>query len=488
MWRYPRPCAPGWGAPPSCAVKAVDFLPISLRISGSRVLLVGGGQVATRKARLLLKAGASLTVVAPAIAAELEQMLAQSGGNWQRGEYCSAALEGAVLAVAATPLRQVNEQVFRDASARQLPVNVVDAPELCTFIFPSIVERSPLTIAISSSGNSPVLVRLLRRRIEAMVPAAYGRLALFAGRLRDTVKQALPDAGARRLFWEQAVEGTVGELVLAGKEGQAEASLQAQLQDTAPYHRGEVYLLGAGPGDPDLMTFKAQRLLQSADVVLYDRLVAPGILDMARRDAERIYVGKARSEHAVPQAQINQLLVTLAQQGKRVVRLKGGDPFIFGRGGEEIELLAENAIPFQVIPGITAASAAACYAGIPLTHRDYARSVRFVAGHLKDGTLNHDWSEFCSESETLVFYMGLVGLPVICEQLQRHGRAGDTPIALVERASTPQQRVITGTLATMAAIVERENPRAPTLIIVGNVVHLHDRLAWFGEHNDVTPR
>ncbi|MCB1708116.1 MAG: uroporphyrinogen-III C-methyltransferase [Halioglobus sp.] len=466
----------------------MDFLPISLRISGSRVLLVGGGQVATRKARLLLRAGASLTVVAPAIAAELEQMLAQSGGSWQRGEYCSAALEGAVLVVAATPLRQVNEQVFRDASARQLPVNVVDAPELCTFIFPSIVERSPLTIAISSSGNSPVLVRLLRRRIEAMVPAAYGRLALFAGRLRDTVKQALPDAGARRLFWEQAVEGTVGELVLAGKEGQAEASLQAQLQDTAPYHRGEVYLLGAGPGDPDLMTFKAQRLLQSADVVLYDRLVAPGILDMARRDAERIYVGKARSEHAVPQAQINQLLVTLAQQGKRVVRLKGGDPFIFGRGGEEIELLAENAIPFQVIPGITAASAAACYGGIPLTHRDYAHSVRFVAGHLKDGTLNHDWSDFCSESETLVFYMGLVGLPVICEQLQRHGRAADTPIALVERASTPQQRVITGTLATMAAIVERENPRAPTLIIVGNVVRLHDRLAWFGEQNDATPR
>ena len=466
----------------------MDFLPISLRISGSRVLLVGGGQVATRKARLLLRAGASLTVVAPAIAAELEQMLAQSGGSWQRGEYCSAALEGAVLVVAATPLRQVNEQVFRDASARQLPVNVVDAPELCTFIFPSIVERSPLTIAISSSGNSPVLVRLLRRRIEAMVPAAYGRLALFAGRLRDTVKQALPDAGARRLFWEQAVEGTVGELVLAGKEGQAEASLQAQLQDTAPYHRGEVYLLGAGPGDPDLMTFKAQRLLQSADVVLYDRLVAPGILEMARRDAERIYVGKARSEHAVPQDQINQLLVTLAQQGKRVVRLKGGDPFIFGRGGEEIELLAENAIPFQVIPGITAASAAACYGGIPLTHRDYAHSVRFVAGHLKDGTLNHDWSDFCSESETLVFYMGLVGLPVICEQLQRHGRAADTPIALVERASTPQQRVITGTLATMAAIVERENPRAPTLIIVGNVVRLHDRLAWFGEQNDATPR
>ncbi len=231
------------------------------------------------------------------------------------------------------------------------------------------------------------------------------------------------------------------------------------------------------------MTFKAQRLLQSADVVLYDRLVAPAIVDMARRDAERIYVGKARSAHAVPQQEINRLLVSLAQQGKRVVRLKGGDPFIFGRGGEEIELLAENGIPFQVIPGITAASAAACYGGIPLTHRDHARSVRFVAGHLKDGTVDHDWRDFQSETETLVFYMGLVGLSVICEQLQRHGRSSDTPVALVERASTPDQRVLTGTLATMVEIVQREQPHAPTLIIVGNVVRLHSSLAWFGEGN-----
>jgi uroporphyrin-III C-methyltransferase/precorrin-2 dehydrogenase/sirohydrochlorin ferrochelatase len=316
-----------------------------------------------------------------------------------------------------------------------------------------------------------------------MVPAAYGRLAGFAGRLRDTVKQAIPAPTPRRLFWEQAVDGVVGELVLAGKEQQAEAYLREQLLDTGKLHRGEVYLLGAGPGDPDLMTFKAQRLLQSADVVLYDRLVAPQIVAMARRDAELVYVGKARSEHAVPQQEINQLLLSLAQQGKRVVRLKGGDPFIFGRGGEEIELLAQHRIPFQVIPGITAASAAACYGGIPLTHRDYAQSVRFVAGHLKDGTLQHRWDDFSSETETLVFYMGLVGLPVICERLQRHGRAASTPVALVERASTPQQRVITGTLETMVDIVQREQPHAPTLIIVGNVVRLHARLAWFGQDN-----
>jgi uroporphyrin-III C-methyltransferase/precorrin-2 dehydrogenase/sirohydrochlorin ferrochelatase len=458
----------------------LDFLPVSLRLRGASVLLVGGGQVATRKARLLLKAGARLTVVAPAIGSELQQLLASSDGIWRQESYSDEALGQAVLVVAATPHSSVNEQVYRDATTRRLPVNVVDSPELCTFIFPAIVERGPLTVAISSGGNSPVLVRLLRRRIEAMVPAAYGNLARFAGRLRDAVKEAIPAETARRLFWEGSVEGTVGELVLAGREEQAEALLRTQLQDTGNLYRGEVYLLGAGPGDPDLMTFKALRLLQSADVVLYDRLVAPEIVDMARRDAERIYVGKARSDHALPQHEINQLLVHLARQGKRVVRLKGGDPFIFGRGGEEIDLLAENGIPFQVIPGITAASAAACYSGIPLTHRDYARSVRFVAGHLKDGTVSHNWEEFQSESETLVFYMGLVGLPVICEQLQRHGRSHDTPVALVERATTAGQRVITGTLGTMVDIVQREQPRAPTLIIVGNVVRLHQKLAWFG--------
>ena len=458
----------------------MDFLPVSLRLTGASVLLVGGGQVATRKARLLIKAGARLTVVAPEIDAELQQLLDSNEGSWERDCYSDRAIADAVLVVAATPQKSVNEQVYRDATARRLPVNVVDSPDLCTFIFPAIVERGPLTVAISSGGNSPVLVRLLRRRLEAMVPAAYGSLARFAGRLRDAVKEAIPGESARRLFWEGSVEGAVGELVLAGREEQAEALLKKQLQDTANLYRGEVYLLGAGPGDPDLMTFKALRLLQSADVVLYDRLVAPEIVEMARRDAERIYVGKARSDHAVPQHEINQLLVMLARQGKRVVRLKGGDPFIFGRGGEEIDLLAENGIPFQVIPGITAASAAACYSGIPLTHRDYARSVRFVAGHLKDGTVSHDWEGFKSESETLVFYMGLVGLPVICEQLQRHGRSGDTPVALVERATTPGQRVITGTLATMVDLVQREQPRAPTLIIVGNVVRLHRRLAWFG--------
>lgn len=445
------------------------------------MLLVGGGTVATRKARLLLRAGARLKVVSPAITGELQALLAEHDGSWQRALYREADLHGMKLVVAATPDMAVNEQVYHDATRLSLQVNVVDAPHLCTFIFPSIVDRNPLLIAISSSGRSPVLARIMRRKIEALVPAAYGRLARFAGRFRQPVKDAIGQESARRLFWEQALEGTIAEQVLAGREEQAEQDLHERLRDTSALHVGEVYLVGAGPGDPDLLTFKAARLLQSADVVLYDRLVSPAIVDMARRDAERIYVGKRRADHSVAQTAINQLLVDLAQQGQRVVRLKGGDPFVFGRGGEEIELLAKHRIPFQVVPGITAANGAACYAGIPLTHRDHAQSVRFVAGYLKNDTVEHDWSAFQSTTETLVFYMGLMGLPVICEQLQAHGRSPDTPVALVERGTTLEQKVLVGTLATMADLVARSRPAAPTLIIVGDVVRLHQTLSWFGQ-------
>jgi uroporphyrin-III C-methyltransferase/precorrin-2 dehydrogenase/sirohydrochlorin ferrochelatase len=459
----------------------VQYLPVCLRLQDTPVVLIGGGTVATRKARLLLRAGANVTVVSPEISAELEQLLADNGGVWQQSRYQETDLHGKKLVVAATPDRATNEQIYQHAMGLALPVNVVDAPELCSFIFPSIIDRDPLLIAITSSGKSPVLARILRRKIEAMVPAAYGRLAEFAGRFRQMVKEHIPQDTRRRLFWEQAMDGTLAEQVLAGREQQAEAQLRERLQHTEALQGGEVYLIGAGPGDPDLMTFKAARLLQSADVVLYDRLVSPVIVDMARRDAQRIYVGKQRSEHAVAQTDINQLLLELAQQGKRVVRLKGGDPFIFGRGGEEIELLARHRIPFQVVPGITAANGAACYAGIPLTHRDYAQSVRFVAGYLKGDKVEHDWSVFQSTTETLVFYMGLVGLPVICEQLQAHGRSPDTPVALVERGTLLEQRVLLGTLATMVNVVEREQPTAPTLIIVGDVVRLHEDLAWFGE-------
>ena len=458
----------------------MEFLPVCLKLVGVPVLLVGGGVVAERKARLLSLAGARITVVAPTITADLQVMIAESGGVWQQALYQESDLHGKRLVVAATSDKVVNQQVYGDATRLYIQVNVVDSPELCSFIFPSIVDRNPLLIAISSSGRSPVLARILRRKIEAMVPGKYGRVAEFAGRFRQLVKDAIPKETARRLFWEKALESTLVEQVLAGREQQAEQQLREQLQDTTALYVGEVYLVGAGPGDPDLLTFKAARLLQSADVVLYDRLVSAEIVDMARRDAERIYVGKRRAEHHVPQAEINQLLVELAQQGKRVVRLKGGDPFVFGRGGEEIELLAQNHIPFQVVPGITAANGAACYAGIPLTHRDYAQSVRFVAGYLKGDKVEHDWTTFRSTTETLVFYMGLMGLPTICAQLQAHGRSPDTPVALIERATTTEQKVSRGTLSTMVDIVSRAQPAAPTLIIVGDVVQLHDTLSWFG--------
>ncbi len=470
----------------------MEYLPVYLQLKGASALLIGGGYVATRKARLLLGAGADLTVVAPAVTSELGELMEQHSATWLQTSYnADSATEGEgglvhlfghlVLVVAATGDRSVNEHISNDAKAHGIPVNVVDCPDLCTFIFPSIVDRSPLLIAVSSSGRSPVLARLLRRKIESMVPAGYGKLAEFAGRMRDLVKGAIVEDTPRRLFWEQAVEGTIGELVLAGREEQAEKRLHQQLAATEKQHRGEVYLVGAGPGDPDLMTFKAVRLLQSADVVLYDRLVSAAIVDLARRDAQRIYVGKVRADHSVPQQQINQLLVDLALEGKRVIRLKGGDPFIFGRGGEEIELLAENNIPFQVVPGITAASGAACYSGIPLTHRDYAQSVRFITGHLKNGSIDHDWNQFQNVTETLVFYMGLAGLPIICEQLQAHGRMPSTPVALVERGTLLEQRVLIGTLETMVEVVEREKPKAPTLIIVGDVVRLNQDLSWFGE-------
>ncbi|GAB5449788.1 MAG: siroheme synthase CysG [Halioglobus sp.] len=463
----------------------MDYLPLNLKLKVEPVTLIGGCKIAARKARLLLRAGAKLTVVAPDICTELKQACDANSIVWINDTYAATQLDDCLLVVAATSDRELNECIHRDARARSLPINVVDAPDLCTVIFPSIIDRNPLLIAVSSSGTSPVLARILRRRIESMVPADYGRLAEFAGRLRQRVKTDIPDETPRRLFWEQVLEGAVAEKVMAGREAEAQGLLEKRLASTGDLYTGEVYLVGAGPGDPDLLTFKAARLLQSADVVLYDRLVAPAIVDMARRDAERIYVGKRRADHAVPQEDINQLLLKFAQAGKRVIRLKGGDPFIFGRGGEEIELLAQHGVPFQIVPGITAASGVACYAGIPLTHRDHAQSVRFVTGHLKDGSVAHDWSQFLSPTETLVFYMGLVGLPEICRQLLAVGRAADTPAALVERGTTLQQRVLTGTLSNLPELVAREKPAAPTLLIIGDVVRLQAQLSWYGTEDSL---
>jgi len=409
----------------------MEYLPLFHNLKGRTVLIVGGGEIALRKARLL------------------------------------------------SDDEPLNAAVSQHANALGMPVNVVDSPQLCSVIFPAIVDRSPLVIAVSSGGDAPVLARLIRARIETWIPAAYGQLAGLAKQFRAQVKAKFANVQQRRVFWEETFQGPIAEQALAGCSAEAERLLAEKLAGAAPRALGEVYLVGAGPGDPDLLTFRALRLMQQADVVLYDRLVAPAIIDLCRRDADRIYVGKQRSEHAVPQEQINQKLVTLAKEGKRVLRLKGGDPFIFGRGGEEIEELAANGVPFQVVPGITAASGCAAYAGIPLTHRDHAQSVRFVTGHLKDGSCDLPWAELAAPAQTLVFYMGLVGLPVICQQLIAHGRLADTPAALVQQGTTTNQRVFTGTLETLAQRIAQKQVQAPTLLIVGEVVQLREKLAWF---------
>ena len=457
----------------------MDYLPIFLNLRGERCLVVGGGDIALRKASMLLRAGARVQVVAPAVDPDLQAKLEEGGGSWRLGRYEAADLEGAVLAIAATDDPEVNQRVHDDCRARGLPVNVVDNPPLCSFIFPSIVDRSPLVVAVSSAGQSPVLARLLRARLETTIPAAYGRLSALCGEFRGLAKATFADTNARRAFWEHELQGRFAELVYAGREEEARDHLRAAFAKAEPTPVGEVYLVGAGPGDPDLLTFRALRLMQQADVVVYDRLVSQPILDLCRRDAHFIYVGKARADHALPQEDINQLLVRLAGEGKRVCRLKGGDPFIFGRGGEEIEELAAAGVPFQVVPGITAASGCSAYAGIPLTHRDYAQSVRFVTGHLRDGAPALPWQELIHEHQTLVLYMGLVGLAGICEQLMAHGMPADMPVALVSQGTTPRQKVVTGTVADIAGKVADSGIQAPTLTIIGRVVELREKLDWF---------
>ncbi|BBL74331.1 siroheme synthase CysG [Methylomagnum ishizawai] len=462
----------------------MNFLPIFLKLAGQQCLVVGGGEVAARKVATLLKAGGAVTVLAPALGAALAPLAADRRIAHLAKVFEPADLAGFQLVISATDHREVNEQVHAAATRRNLPVNVVDCPELCSFIFPAIVDRSPVVIAVSTGGASPVLARLIRAKLESALPPAYGRLADLAEKFRQGVKQAVHEPHRRRHFWERALGGVVADLMFAGREAEAERHLGNLLETERLGHAdtggGFVSLVGAGPGDPDLLTLGALRAMQEADVVVYDRLVSPEVMALVRNDAEKIYAGKESSRHTLPQDQINALLARLAKQGRRVVRLKGGDPFIFGRGGEEIETLMEEGIPFQVIPGITAASGCAAYAGIPLTHRDHAQAVTFVTGHLKQGGIGElDWERLARPGQTLVIYMGLQGLPQIRAALIGHGCAPDTPAALVQQGTTRHQRVITGTVDNLPGLVADAGVSAPTLVIVGGVVGLHGKLAWF---------
>lgn len=457
----------------------MDYLPIFCRLDNKPVLLVGGGEVAQRKARLLLDAGAQLTVVAPELDPELAELAANGSIEWLAGEFAPAQLTGKWLVVAATDRREVNALVYQSANQARIFANVVDDPTRSSFIMPSIIDRSPLMVAISSGGKAPVLARLLREKLEALLPQHLGAVATFAGSLRERVKARFASMGERRRFWERLLGADRLGQALARGDGASAHQLADSLFADESQSAGEVVLVGAGPGDPGLLTLHALRQMQQADVVVYDRLVSDEVMALVRRDAKRIFVGKQAGNHCVPQEGINQLLLEEAKKGQRVVRLKGGDPFIFGRGGEELETLVGSGIGFQVVPGITAASGCAAYAGIPLTHRDHAQSVRFVTAHGKGGARDLDWPLLARDKQTLVFYMGLSSCTVIREQLLAHGKGVDTPVALIERGTQPSQRVIRGTLNELPALAV--GVESPALIMVGSVVTLADQLAWFGQ-------
>ena len=458
----------------------MDIFPISLKLQQQPCLIVGGGHIAYRKAILLAKAGAVIHVIAPEIESNLLEIVESSQGQYVQAPFSpDIQLRNYRLVIAATNDKAVNIQVFEACEAEKILVNSVDDLPHCRFMVPAIIDRSPLVVSIATNGTSPVLSRQIRTQLEATIPHGMGKLADFSGQWRASVKAKIINPDERRIFWEDLYASPLKEHVFNDNIVEANRLIeQALLEWKAP--KGEVYLVGAGPGDPELLTLKALRLMQQADVVIYDRLVSPAILELCRRDADKIYVGKARSNHSVAQEGINALLVEYAAQGKRVCRLKGGDPFIFGRGGEEIQELFAAGVAFQVVPGITAASGCSAYAGIPLTHRDYAQSVRFLTGHLKEGSPELPWKELVYENQTLVLYMGLVGLEKICAQLIAHGQRPNMPVALISKGTTPEQKVVVGTLADIASKVSEYQIQAPTLTIIGEVVSLREQLQWQG--------
>jgi uroporphyrin-III C-methyltransferase / precorrin-2 dehydrogenase / sirohydrochlorin ferrochelatase len=456
----------------------MDYFPIFLRLAGEPVLVVGGGEVAARKIDLLLRTSAKVRVVAPELIAGLAERVAAGEIVHVAAEFTPEHLDGVRLAIAATDKRAINAWVAHQAERRNIPVNVVDDRELSRFIMPAIVDRSPVVVAIGSSGDAPVLTRRLRERLESFLPQRLGALARLAGKLRPTIKARIESPARRRKFWENFFDGTVAADVLAGRS--VDVTDIASTLRTAEQDAGGVVLVGAGPGDPGLLTLRALRALQNADVILHDRLVSAEVLDLARRDAERINVGKTAGSAQISQDEINALLVQLAQQGKRVCRLKGGDPFIFGRGGEELEALAAAGVRFEVVPGVTAAAGCAAYAGIPLTHRDHAQSLVFVTGHVKaEGDDALDWNQLARPAQTVVFYMGLGSLGQILQRLREHGAPESRAAAVVEQGTRATQRVVTGTLADLARKANEEGVQSPALLIVGEVTRLHETLRWF---------
>lgn len=460
----------------------MDYLPIFADLKQRPVLVVGGGEVATRKVDLLQRSGAEIRIVAQSLLPELEQQWQQGRLIWLGTTFEPCQLDEVFLVIAATDDGALNAKVFAAADKRRVLANVVDDQPRCSFIFPSIIDRSPLVVAVSSSGQAPVLARMLREKLEVLLPASLGQMAEVAGRWRGRVKQRLTSISERRRFWEKTFGGRFSTQVANGQSAQAEQQLEQDLHrfaQSGESTQGEIALVGAGPGDVGLLTLRGLQLMQQADVVLYDHLVSDEILDLVRRDAERICVGKRAGAHSVIQEEINRLLLALAQQGKRVVRLKGGDPFIFGRGGEELQVAAEAGIPFQVVPGITAAAGATAYAGIPLTHRDHAQSVTFITGHCRPDSDGLDWADLARSRQTLAIYMGAMKAAAISQCLMAHGRVAATPVAVISRGTRADQQVHIGTLQQLEELAQRA--ALPALLVIGEVVALHHQIAWFGQ-------
>ena len=454
----------------------MDYLPLFAELKQRPVLVIGGGEIAERKIKFLLRAQAQVQVVAGTLSPALADLAARQALSWRATEFSDALVDDVFLVIAATEDEALNQRVFAAANARYRLVNVVDNQALCSFVFPSIVDRSPLLVAISSSGKAPVLSRILREKIEALLPTNLGRLAESASYWRNHLKTRLTTTEARRRFWERVFTGRFASLMVAGNAAEAEKALQDEL-DKPERETGEIILVGAGPGDAGLLTLRGLQAIQQADVVFHDHLVTQPVLELVRRDAELICVGKRAGEHSVPQHETNQLLVAAAKAGKTVVRLKGGDPFIFGRGAEELQAAAEAGIPFQVVPGVTAAAGATAYAGIPLTHRDYAQSAVFVTGHYKPDSAPFDWSLLAKSQQTLAIYMGTMKAAEISAQLIAHGRDSATPVAVISRGTRDDQQTITGTLQQLEHLAK--DAPMPALLVVGEVVQLHQQLAWF---------
>jgi len=459
----------------------MSLYPIFVDLRGRPVLVVGGGQVAARKVERLLVAGAKVRLVAPAQCNELLQRQARGEIEVLATAFTPEALHNQILVVAATSDLAVNRAVAAAAAARGMLVNVVDDPQLSSFQVPAVIDRGPLQIAISSGRSAPVLSHLLRARLETVLPPALGKLAAVLERCRGAVVALLPDVNQRRRWYERVLD-SVGRVAQTAAPDIADRTLledATRFAHSAPA-RGHVSLVGAGSGDPDLLTLGGLRALQSADVILHDRLVGAGVIDLARRDALRIAVGKCAGGESIAQDRIHELMLEHARAGRHVVRLKGGDPFVFGRGGEELEFLVQHGIDFSVVPGVTAALACAAYAGIPLTHRDHAQSVRFLTAHCADSIDTLDWAALADDRQTLAIYMGVAGLGRLRGRLLAHGRKPETPLAIVENGSRPDQRVVIGNLNHIVELSRDLAIKSPALLIIGEVTTLAQRLHWFG--------